>query len=75
MQINFEDDFRPHPGHQELIAGGFFSFPGLRSVIVDIGSENMKEEHMLQFLSPSLVSLELFGGYYTAWFLDQIKVC
>jgi hypothetical protein len=41
---------------------------------VDDGSENMKEEQMSQFLRPSLVTLQLYGGYYTKWFLEQIKV-
>ncbi|KAL1962714.1 hypothetical protein VTN77DRAFT_9258 [Rasamsonia byssochlamydoides] len=32
----------------------------------------MKEEDMAQFLQPNLVCLELFGGYYSRWFLEQI---
>lgn len=51
-----------------------FTFPNLKSVVIDLGSENMPESVMAQFLCPTLLSLELYGGYYTGWFLDQIKV-
>lgn len=51
-----------------------FAFANARSVIVDLGSENMNEKDMVQFLSPSLLCLELYGGYYTRWFLEQVKV-
>ncbi|KAI9924535.1 hypothetical protein MW887_006807 [Aspergillus wentii] len=51
-----------------------FAFANARSVIVDLGSENMNEKDMVQFLSPSLLCLELYGGYYTRWFLEQVKI-
>lgn len=49
-------------------------FSRLKSAIADLGSEDMIETVMAHLLSPNLVTLELYGGYYTTWFLDQIQV-
>lgn len=51
-----------------------FTFPHVKSVIIDLGSENMDEKVMAQFLSHGLITLELYGGHYTRWFLSQIQV-
>lgn len=58
----------------QLLMRKGFSFPNVKALSVDIGSENMKEEDMAHFLQPNLVCLELYGGYYTRWFLEQIQV-
>lgn len=58
----------------ELLKRKRFSFPNVKSLIVDVGSENMSEMNMVQFLQPNLVSLELYGGYYTRSFLEVTRV-
>lgn len=40
---------------------------------MDVTSENSHEDVVAQFLQPNLVGLEVFGGYYTRWFLEQIR--
>lgn len=74
--LDIEIDVNPHEPASifQLLKAKIFTFPNARSVIVDLGSENMKEKDMAQFLSRNLVGLELFGGYYSRWFLEQVKV-
>jgi hypothetical protein len=65
---------REDPAIEKLLAEATFSFPNLRSAWVHLGLCNLEEKDMAQFLSPNLISLELFGGHYTTWYLEMIKV-
>lgn len=74
LSISYSDDLREDPAIEKLLAEATFSFPNLRSAWVHLGLYGLEERDMAQFLSPNLVSLELFGGYFTTWYLDMIKV-
>ncbi|KAJ5183799.1 hypothetical protein N7492_001415 [Penicillium capsulatum] len=69
----YNDDEDEPSSITTLVHNKHFTFPNLKSVVIDLGSENMPESVMAQFLCPTLLSLEVYGGYYTSWFLDQIK--
>ncbi|KAL2010205.1 hypothetical protein VTN00DRAFT_6012 [Thermoascus crustaceus] len=57
----------------ELLKRKRFYFPNVKSLIIDVGSENMNEMDMAHFLQPNLVCLELYGGYYSQFFLEVTR--
>ncbi|KAJ5115823.1 hypothetical protein N7456_000171 [Penicillium angulare] len=49
------------------------SFPNAKSILIDIGTPNMKEDDIAMLLQHNLIALQLNGGYSSTWFLRQVK--
>lgn len=51
-----------------------FRFPNLKSLVMKPIDDSVHEEYVAQFLQSNLILINIFSGFYSSWFFDQIIV-